>query len=86
VPIRPSRDVITGAHLAEANGCTWANPSCPVVNLFVNTWEIAPCISYRPRAFRPLAAYHQSVHQQLVAVMVAPIRGFGRFATGAAEV
>jgi hypothetical protein len=45
----------------------------------------ASCIGPRPRAFRPLAAYHRSVHVQLVAMMAAPICGFGRFATGAAE-
>ncbi len=50
----------------------------------MNTWEIASRMGYRPRAFGLLAAYHQSVHVQLAAIMAASIGPPRRLATGAA--
>lgn len=52
----------------------------------MNTWEIAPSIGHRPRAFRLLPAYHQSVHVQLAAVMAALISELGRIERGTAAV
>jgi len=82
-PAVATRDI--PAHLTEGKRLHLGKPVMsggrPVCEYMGN----ASSIGHRPRAFRPLAAYHRSVHVPLVAMMAAPIRGSGRFATGAAE-